>query len=576
MGLTARPQSMPAPAGRWLAVAPGLTLAVFLLPVLAGLVATVLPAFGYLPALGAERLSLQPWTTLFGQPGIGTAIGLSVGIGIGATLLSLVLAVGTAATLHGSRAARGLRALLAPLLSTPHSAMALGFAFLIAPSGWLARLASPWATGWTLPPDIATVGHPSGAAVVAGLLLKEVPYLLLMLAAALQQVPARAQLALAQSLGHTRSGAWLRVVLPQLYPQIRLPVLAVLAFSMSVVDVSLLLGPGSPPPLAVLAVRWFSDPDVRMQLPASAAACLQVLLIAAVGLAWLGLERGVAAAGRRALYAGQRGGPWPLIAQVACIGGTAVVLASVLAIVGMSLWSIAGPWRFPAALPDSWTLAVWSRRVDGLLGLAADTALIATTATAIALVLSIACLEAEQRLGFAATRRTTWLLYSPLLVPQVSFLFGAQVLLVRMGIDGTTAAVVWAHLLFVLPYVFLSLADPWRSLDARYVRTATTLGAGPWAVLARVKLPLLLRPTMAAAAIGFAVSIGLYLPTLFAGNGRIATLTTEAVTLAAGADRRVIGAHAFVQAALPLLAYGLAVLVPALQARRRRGLRIDD
>ena len=43
-----------------------------------------------------------------------------------------------------------------------------------------------------------------------------------------------------------------------------------------------------------------------------------------------------------------------------------------------------------------------------------------------------------------------WLLYVPLLVPQVAFLFGAQVLLVRTELDGTLAAVVWAHLVFVL------------------------------------------------------------------------------------------------------------------------------
>ena len=41
-----------------------------------------------------------------------------------------------------------------------------------------------------------------------------------------------------------------------------------------------------------------------------------------------------------------------------------------------------------------------------------------------------------------------------------------------------------------------------------------------------------------AGAVGFAVSAGLYLPTLFAGGGRFVTLTTEAVTLASGGDRR--------------------------------------
>ena len=124
----------------------------------------------------------------------------------------------------------------------------------------------------------------------------------------------------------------------------------------------------------------------------------------------------------------------------------------------------------------------------------------------------------------------------------------------------------------MLPYLFLSLADPWRALDPRYARTAASLGASPARVFLRVKLPILLRPILIACAVGFAVSVGQYLPTLFAGNGRVATLTTEAVTLAAGADRRVIGAYALAQAAFPLLVYLAAVAVPALVHARRRGM----
>jgi putative thiamine transport system permease protein len=121
-----------------------------------------------------------------------------------------------------------------------------------------------------------------------------------------------------------------------------------------------------------------------------------------------------------------------------------------------------------------------------------------------------------------------------------------------------------------LPYVFLSLADPWRALDPRYARTAASLGAAPWRVFARVKLPLLLAPLLTAAAVGFAVSVGLYLPTLFAGNGRVSTLTTDAVTLASGADRRVIGVYAALQALLPCAVYLAAVAIPRRRTSRRR------
>ena len=93
-------------------------------------------------------------------------------------------------------------------------------------------------------------------------------------------------------------------------------------------------------------------------------------------------------------------------------------------------------------------------------------------------------------------------------VPQVAFLFGAQVLLLSAGLQGTWGALIWAHLLFVLPYLFLSLSEPFRKLDPRFARTALCLGAGPNRVFWRIKAPMLLRPIAIALAVGFAVSVG--------------------------------------------------------------------
>ncbi len=100
---------------------------------------------------------------------------------------------------------------------------------------------------------------------------------------------------------------------------------------------------------------------------------------------------------------------------------------------------------------------------------------------------------------------------------------------------------------------------PGARSDTRYLRSAACLGAPPWRVLTRVTLPLLARPIAAAAAVGFAVSCGLYLPTLFAGAGRFDSLTTLAVAASAGGDRRIAAVTASLQALFPLLAYLLAV-----------------
>ena len=80
-------------------------------------------------------------------------------------------------------------------------------------------------------------------------------------------------------------------------------------------------------------------------------------------------------------------------------------------------------------------------------------------------------------------------------------------------------------------------------------------------------------PVLVAAAIGFAVSVGQYLPTVLIGAGRWPTLTTEAVALASGGDRRVIGVYAFLQMFLPFAGFAIAAFVPAAMFANRRAMR---
>ena len=557
---------------RW-AIAPSLTITVFLLPVVAGLIGTLLPAFGYLPAIGSEHLSLAPWRTLIEQPGVLTSVRLSLQTGVLATLLSLVIAAGFCALVDHRPLYQRLAALVSPMLATPHVAVAIGLAFVIAPSGWLLRLVSPALTGWDRPPgDLVTVRDPQGLAMVLGLLLKEVPYLILMITAALHQVPHRALRRVGAALGYRTAAAWFKLVFPPVYTQLRLPVYAVLAFSLSTVEVGLILAPGNPPPLALLAARWFADYDLQRYFPAAAAAVLQGLLVLGALAVWRIAEWCVACAGRAWCERGRRGGAIVPIASASAALGALGLALGIGALIGMAVWSFALDWRFPELVPQSFTLATWARQGPRVADTVWTTVSLALASAAVAVALTIACLESETRRGRTPTHRALWLLYLPLLVPQIAFLYGFQVLLVKFELDGAWLAVAWAHLVFVLPYAFLSLADPWRALDPRYARSAAALGASPRAVLWRVRLPMLLKPVLLAFAVGCAVSVGQYLSTLFAGAGRVATLTTEAVTLSSGADPRVMGVFTILQALIPLVIYTAARLMPKLLYTRRQGM----
>lgn len=559
--------------GRGLHILPALTLMVMLGPVVAGLFGTLLPAFGLMPSLSLQMPTLQPFHDLIAWPGLFRAVRLMLTTGLLATLISLASAIFILSCWQGTALFRIILRCLAPLLSVPHAAAAFGIAFLIAPSGWLARIVSPELTGWDRPPDLLIVQDPLGFAMIAGLVAKETPFLLLMAIAALSQADADKSLTIARSLGYRREIGWLKAIFPRIYAQIRLPVYVVLAYSMSVVDVALILGPNTPPTLAVQIVRWFNDPEIAFRMRAAAAALLQFSLVLGTLSLWYLGEIAASALGRYWVERGARRETIPLLQPLSLFAASTIAIAVFLGLVGLMIWSFAGFWAFPDSLPETLSLRNWSRHAHSIGELTAETYIIATTATIGALILTIGCLEAEYRFGTRLSSRSLWLLYLPLLIPQVAFLPGLQILMLSVGLTHGRYAVIFAHMVFVLPYVFLSLGDPFRAWERRYGTVGLALGSHPNGVLWRIRIPMLLTPILTAAAVGFSVSVGQYLPTLLIGGGSVATLTTETVALSSGGDRRAIGVYAIAQTIAALMPFTLALILPRFVWYHRQGLR---
>lgn len=515
----------------------------------AGLVFVLLPAFGYFPALGGTTPSLQPWRDLLAYPGLASAaratlisalVAMPIALGLATLALAWIAPYGTVRPGLPLLAAK----LLSWLLATPHAAFALGLAFLIAPSGWLVRVAAlilPVAA----PPDLPVPRDPWGLSLAAGLVLKEMPFLFFAGLTALGQLDAPRIMAVAAGLGYRPGIAWLKLIAPRLYALIRLPVYAALAYALSAVDMALVLGPASPPTLAVLAVDLTHDPDLARRFPAAALAWTHLALALSALALWRALELLVARALRARLADGARS-PARLLRWGAMLGralALASLLLGALAILALPLWSIAAIWRFPDALPDCCVLASWRRALPELWLPLRDSVSIALAVTLLAVAGAIAWLRLERDLPRRMRLHGRAVAALPLVVSDVAFLMGVQILLLGLGLGGGWLPTALGHALFVFPYVLLALADPWARLDPRYERSAACLGAGPWRVLLRVRLPLLMPALAFAAALGCAISLSLYLPTVLMGGGRIATLATEAIALSAGGDRRIVGVY---------------------------------
>ncbi len=551
---------------RLVKLSPRFLLLVLILPVLGGLISVLLPAFGWAPALDQTTFSLQGFAALWQTPGLAQMVTLSIAAGLISTLLAFVVTLMILAAFFNSAWLSRIERLLSPILVIPHAAAAIAVGFLIAPSGMFSRLLSPWLTGWELAPHGIFPHDPYGISIILGLTLKELPFLLLMALGVLAQPEfgkkLRQQHKVALNLGYYPMTAFFKVVLPSLYPLLRLPIFAVLAYASASVEMPLILGPNTPPTLAVAIMQWFNDVDLNLRIKASAGAVLQFALTAGLLAFWLAGEKIVKLLCQWSITNGRRNYGDTVWQKLTVIITTVVIGFIVMAVLGLVIWSVAGFWRFPAALPEQLVLLHFQSAFMQIGSPLFNTLTIGLMTTTFAVMLTLLCLESEQLNDKVMSPFIRLIIYLPLLVPSIAFLFGLVWLQQLVHNQTAFFNVAFTHLLFVLPYVFLSLSSSYRRLDPRFANVAASLGATPSKVFFQVKLPQLFAPILIAVALGLAISFGQYLPTLLAGGGRIVTITTEAVTLANGASRRTSAVYAIIQMVLPLIGFTLAWILP--------------
>ncbi|WP_338165815.1 ABC transporter permease [Vibrio sp. 10N] len=548
---------------------------VCILPTIPGLLGVVMASLGYIPPLGLTDYSFAGFAKVFAWHGVETSILLTLSTALVSSYLACLVCFAILAASWNSRWWNTIELTLSPLLALPHVAFAIGFAFLFSPTGFGVRaLVDVIGLETTNSVDEMAwlVKDPYGIGLTMMLAMKEVPFLLLMSIPILRQLKVNESLKIAASLGYSQSQAWWKVILPQWFTKLRFPMLAVIAYSLSVVDVALIIGPTNPPTFAVLVWQWFNDPDLSL-LPRASAGAVVLFIIASllIGVARC-IEFVVINYHNRWQYSGRGALHLP---------GKSIFLALIV-IVGTMLpltllWTFAQRWRFPDILPTRYTLRFWEYEWEGMSSVMTQSLTIAMISATIALLLAI--IGHEYRIKHRI-QIPGYVIAIPMLLPQLSILFGLQVVTLMFSEGHYLFWVCWSHVFFAFPYVYLSLDGPWRSYNTKFTQVSLSLGKSPVYTWWHVKLPPLLPAVVFAWAIGISVSLAQYLPTLILGAGRIATITTEAVALSSGFDRRVTAIYALFQAILPLLFFTLAVLVNRFHTRYRRiqikGLLFND
>lgn len=537
---------------------------VFVLPLLMASAGMILPAFGIIELGQWQVPNLAAWHALIQSPGLGKSILLSLFSGLTATLLSFILSQAFVAWRYGKQRNAAFDTVSRIILAVPHVSMAVATAFLITPSGFIARLISPWLTDWQRPADYLLPNDPYAVALIFGLVLKEVVFLMIVSVVAVDQIKPKRHLNAARSLGYSFAQSWVIVVIPQIVRRIRLSIFIVLAFSVSAVEQALILGPSQPSTFSIKLLQWFSDGNLMSQQPLAAGSMLLVVITGLAVVTWRFLEVVAKQLLQRQVFRGTRQRRWSmgmtLVSRVAAL----LIVVAAISLVVLCLQSFTQGWRFPDITPSVWSLSAWRYHTDLLVPALFRTGWLGMLSAFLSVVLALTWLEVNP-----FSRRfqpmVKWILFVPLFIPQVSFMFGLNLGWNVMRIDGYWFTVLWAHVMFCLPYAWLVLADDFNTIDQRLISAARTLGAGRLRVFFEIKLALLKQPAANALALAFLVSVSLYLPTLFAGGGRFSTVTTETMALASSGNRGLLGALTVVQMLLPLIALLLSKWLPLIR-----------
>lgn len=245
----------------------------------------------------------------------------------------------------------------------------------------------------------------------------------------------------------------------------------------------------------------------------------------------------------------------------------ALLVSAGMPLVLLLLWSSSGQWFYPDLVPREWSSAAWLALagsgtrltaalrgslvlalLDGLLGCAA----------AFPLGRTIARLEGRARHVAAA------LVFAPVAAPPIAFGIGIQFFFLRLGLGGTAAGVLLAHLVPTVGYLSLYFIGVFTVLGNEAEDEARSLGASGWQVLLLVSVPMLRRQVAEAIAVGFLISWSQYALTLAVGGGAVHTLPLEVFAYMRDGEGRYAAAAALVMVLPPLL------LLTAVQRAERR------
>jgi putative spermidine/putrescine transport system permease protein len=217
------------------------------------------------------------------------------------------------------------------------------------------------------------------------------------------------------------------------------------------------------------------------------------------------------------------------LGRLALDGAAALSLGFILLPLALVIWLAFFRQEIPSFPPEGYSLRWFGAVLDNrsFVGGFLLSLQVGIVATLIGLALAVPASLAIARRRFLGRGAINTLLLMPLVVPGV--VLGTSIYVFQIEAEiatgwpilGSTAALVAAHALIVIPWAVRLVTASLAGFNPAIEEAAKNLGAGPWTTFRRVTLPAIRPGIVAAALFGFVMSFGNLEMSLFlVGAGR--------------------------------------------------------
>lgn len=249
--------------------------------------------------------------------------------------------------------------------------------------------------------------------------------------------------------------------------------------------------------------------------------------------------------------------------------GPLLILWFVLPMVPVVLWAVAGEWRAPALLPETYSWRGWVQAAStGVFPALLASTLLGAGVAVLATPLGFMAALSIRRLPRPHGRVVEGILLSPLAIPPFALVMGMNVVLLRAYVPAA-AGVLLLLVVTALPYTVFMFRSALAGYDERFEEAARSLGASKAQTVRHIRIPLLMAATSRAAFLAFLVGWGDYIVTLIVGGGQLRTLPMTLAAAASASGNQQLTAVLSLTVVLPPLALLALLLITRRQKRIR-------